>query len=241
VIRRPRSMSRRCIMPPPGAIALTAFFKLPWAALGLCGAERHDIRQVRRPALHRPGGAAVGLHTTGGHFTPAMPAGSLHVVPFGLALVSVLWAFDGWADLSFVAGEVKDPRRTLPRALIGGTLAVVAIYLLANVAYLAVLPVSEIARSKLVAADVAERVLGTPGAIFVAATVVVSTFGTLNGSLLTSPRIFYAMGRGSACSSRRSVRSTVGSARRTSRSASRPRSGSPSCCFAPSSSWLTHS
>jgi APA family basic amino acid/polyamine antiporter len=136
---------------------------------------------------------ALGLPSTGGHYTPVVPAGSLHVVPFGLALVSVLWAFDGWADLSFVAGEVKDPRRNLPRALIGGTLAVVAIYLLANIAYLAVLPVSEIARSKLVAADVAQRVMGTRGAIFVAATVVVSTFGTLNGSLLTSPRIFYAM------------------------------------------------
>ena len=91
---------------------------------------------------------ALGLPSTGGHYTPVIPAGSLHAVPFGLALVSVLWAFDGWADLSFVAGEVKDPRRILPRALIGGTLAVVAIYLLANIAYLAVLPVSEIARSQ---------------------------------------------------------------------------------------------
>jgi amino acid transporter len=176
-----------------GAIALTAFFNyrgLRWGSVVqniTTFAKYGGLLFIVLVAL------AVGLHTTGGHFTPAMPAGSLHVVPFGLALVSVLWAFDGWADLSFVAGEVKDPRRTLPRALIGGTLAVIAIYLLANVAYLAVLPVGEIARSKLVAADVAERVLGTPGAIFVAATVVVSTFGTLNGSLLTSPRIFYAM------------------------------------------------
>jgi amino acid transporter len=112
---------------------------------------------------------------------------------FGLALVSVLWAFDGWADLSFVAGEVEDPRRTLPRALVLGTLAVIAVYLLANLAYLAVLPVEEIRRSKLVAADVAERLVGAPGVAFVAATVMLSTFGTLNGTLLTAPRIFYAM------------------------------------------------
>ncbi|MBA3671773.1 MAG: amino acid permease, partial [Gemmatimonadaceae bacterium] len=126
---------------------------------------------------------AIGLPRTGGHYTPAMPAGSFHVSAFGLALVSVLWAFDGWADLSFVAGEVKDPRRTLPRALIIGTLAVIAIYLLANVAYLAVLDVTEIRGSRLVAADVAQKLIGAPGVVFVAVTVMLSTFGTLNGTL----------------------------------------------------------
>src|SRR5678815_5019106 len=114
---------------------------------------------------------AIGLPRTGGHFTPAAPAGSFHVAAFGLALVSVLWAFDGWADLSFVAGEVRDPRRVLPRAIIIGTLAVIAIYLLANVAYLAVMPVEELRRSKLVAADVAERLVGARGVVFVAVTV----------------------------------------------------------------------
>jgi amino acid transporter len=136
---------------------------------------------------------AMGLPRTGGHFTPAVPDGSFHVAPFGLALVSVLWAFDGWADLSFVSGEVKDPRRNLPRAILIGTVAVLAIYLLANVAYLAVLPVNEIRHSKLVAADVAQQLIGAPGVIFVACTVMLSTFGTLNGTLLTSPRIFFAM------------------------------------------------
>jgi amino acid transporter len=136
---------------------------------------------------------AMGLPRTGGHFTPAVPAGSFHVAAFGLALVSVLWAFDGWADLSFVSGEVRDPRRVLPRAIIIGTLAVIAIYLLANVAYLAVMPVEEIRRSKLVAADVAERLIGAPGVVFVAVTVMLSTFGTLNATLLTAPRVFFAM------------------------------------------------
>lgn len=136
---------------------------------------------------------AIGLPRTGGHYTPSVPAGSFHIAAFGLALVSVLWAFDGWADLSFVAGEVKDPRWTLPRAILIGTLAVIAIYLLANVAYMAVLPVEEIRRSRLVAADVAQRLIGAPGVIFVATTVMLSTFGTLNGTLLTAPRIFFAM------------------------------------------------
>jgi amino acid transporter len=136
---------------------------------------------------------ALGLPRTGGHFTPAAPAGSFAVGAFGLALVSALWAFDGWADLSFVAGEVREPRRNVPRALIIGTLAVIVIYLLANVAYLSVMSVSEIRHSKLVAADVAQRLLGAPGVAFVAVTVMLSTFGTLNGTLLTAPRIFFAM------------------------------------------------
>jgi APA family basic amino acid/polyamine antiporter len=136
---------------------------------------------------------AFGLPRSGGHFTPAVPSGSFHIAAFGLALVSVLWAFDGWADLSFVSGEVKDPRRTLPRAIIIGTVAVIAIYLLANIAYLAVMSVDEIRHSKLVAADVAQRLVGSPGVIFVACTVMLSTFGTLNATLLTAPRIFFAM------------------------------------------------
>ena len=136
---------------------------------------------------------ALGLPETGGHYTPALPPGSFSMAPFGLALVSVLWAFDGWADLSFVGGEVKDPRRVLPRALIIGVLAVIVIYLLANMAYLAVLSVDEIRTSRLVAADVAQRLIGPIGVAFVSMTVMISTFGTLNGSLLTSPRIFFAM------------------------------------------------
>jgi basic amino acid/polyamine antiporter, APA family len=105
----------------------------------------------------------------------------------------VLWAYDGWADLSFIGGEVKDPRRNLPRALIAGTLAIIAIYLLANLAYLSVLSIDEMRQSRLVAADAAQRLVGAGGVVFVSLTVMLSTFGTLNGSILTSPRIFKAM------------------------------------------------
>jgi len=97
------------------------------------------------------------------------------------------------ADLSFIAGEVREPQRNLPRALIGGTLAVIAIYLLANLAYLTVLPIGEMRHSPLIAAEVGQRLLGAAGAALVSVTVVVSTFGTLNGVLLTTPRIFFAM------------------------------------------------
>ena len=136
---------------------------------------------------------AIGLPKTGGHFTPAVPPGSFAIGAFGLALVSALWAFDGWADLSFVGGEVKDPQKNLPKALIIGTLAVVAIYLLANLAYLSVFTVEQISQSRLVAADAAEVLVGSWGVSFVAITVMLSTFGTLNGTLLTAPRIFFAM------------------------------------------------
>lgn len=136
---------------------------------------------------------AIGLPRTGGHFTPVAPAGSFSIAPFGLALVSVLWAYDGWADLTFVAGEVRDPRRNLPRALIIGSVAVIVIYLLANIGYLSVLSVDEVRKSPLVAADVAARLVGAGGVAFVSITVMLSTFGTLNGTLLTSPRVFFAM------------------------------------------------
>lgn len=136
---------------------------------------------------------AIALPETGGHFSPAAPTGSFGVSAFALALISILWAYDGWADVSYVAGEVKDPRRSVPRALILGTLGVIAVYLLANVAYLSVFSIDTIKTSQLIAADVAEKLVGGWGVIFVSITVMVSTFGTLNGTMLTSPRIFFAM------------------------------------------------
>lgn len=135
----------------------------------------------------------IGLPKTGGHFTPAVPPGSFSVSAFGLALVSVLWAFDGWGDLSKVAGEVADPRRTLPKAIVLGTLSIILIYLLANIAYLSVLSVDEIRGARLVAADVALRLVGPIGVTLVSFTVLLSTFGSVNGSLLTGPRIFFAL------------------------------------------------
>ncbi len=136
---------------------------------------------------------AIGLPRTGGHFTPVAPAGSFAIAPFGLALVSVLWAYDGWADLTFISGEVTDPRRNIPRALIYGTAGVIVVYLLANIGYLSVMSVDEIRTSKLVAADVAQRLVGNGGVAFVSLTVMLSTFGSLNNSILTSPRVFFAM------------------------------------------------
>ena len=112
---------------------------------------------------------------------------------FGVALIAVLWAYDGWADLTFMGGEVRDPSRTLPRALLGGTLAIIAIYMVVNAAYLFVLSVDDMSGRPLVAADAARRIFGEPGAAVVAAMVMMSAFGALNGATMTGPRIFFAM------------------------------------------------
>ena len=115
------------------------------------------------------------------------------LVMFGLAFISLLWVYDGWADVTFLSGEVKRPERNLPLTIIGGTLAVIAIYLLANFAYLHLLDVKQIAGSKLVAADTAYRIIGETGVKLVSIAVMISAFGTLNGSMMTGPRIFFAM------------------------------------------------
>ena len=112
---------------------------------------------------------------------------------FGLALISVMWAYDGFADLTFASGEVKDPQRNLPRAIIIGTVMIIAIYLLANAAYLYINPIGVMAKSRLIAADTMGALFGQIGVSFVAVVVMISTFGSLMGSMLASPRIFFAM------------------------------------------------
>lgn len=121
-----------------------------------------------------------------------LPSG-VSVGAWGTALIGALWVYDGWADVSFVSGEITNPERNLPRVLIAGTLAVAAIYLLANVAYLVVLPIDVMRHSTLVAADVAFRVAGPGAVVAIGIVVMLSTLGTLNGSMLTAPRALWAM------------------------------------------------
>ena len=124
----------------------------------------------------------------------ASPAAGLGWGGLGLGLVAALWAYTAWHDLGFVAGEVRDPARTLPRALVMGIGTVVVIYVAANAAYLYVLPLDVLRASPLVASETMVRVLGPVGAAAVAVMVMVSTLGALNGTILVNPRVFYAMG-----------------------------------------------
>jgi APA family basic amino acid/polyamine antiporter len=124
------------------------------------------------------------------HFTASAPVGAGGL---GLALVSVLWAYDGWGDVSFAGGEIANPQRVLPRAIVGGTIAVVAAYLAVNVGYVYVLGMPGLAGSPLVAADTVTRLIGPVGAVLVSMLVAISTFGALNADFLGSPRLFFAM------------------------------------------------
>jgi len=111
----------------------------------------------------------------------------------GAALVSVFWTYDGWTEITSVAGEVRDPERTIPRALLIASLIVLVVYMLVNVSYLNVLGLEGMKNSERVASDAMIRVLGPIGGALAAGAVVMSTFGTLNGTALTGPRIFFAM------------------------------------------------
>src|SRR5215510_12347974 len=131
-------------------------------------------------------GASISNLTTG-------TGAPLAISSMGLALVSILWAYDGWADLSFASGEVKDPQRNLPRAIILGTIAIIVIYVLTNIAYLYVNHIDAVARSPLVAADTMLALFGRAGVVLVSVFVMISSFSSLNGSMLASPRVFFAM------------------------------------------------
>jgi APA family basic amino acid/polyamine antiporter len=137
------------------------------------------------------GGRAI--HPAG--FTSAPLAPGISFSTFGVALIACLLSYDGWVQLSFVAGEIRDPKRNVVRALSVGTATVAAVYLLANVAYMHALSISEIAASEHVGADAASRVLGPAGGTVVSLLILISVVGTLNGCYLTSPRVYFAQAR----------------------------------------------
>jgi APA family basic amino acid/polyamine antiporter len=119
----------------------------------------------------------------------------LTLTGFIAALVSSLWAYDGWNNVSMVSSEIKNPKRFLPLALIGGTLAVMAIYLAANFVYFHVLSAVEVAGSNRVAAAMMQKLFGGWGANAVSAAAMISIFAALNGSILSGARVPYAMAR----------------------------------------------
>ena len=132
--------------------------------------------------------------------TAASPGGFLDrpasvnlLTAFGVALVPVIFSYGGWQTATFVAGEIKEPRRNLPRGLILGVIGVVVLYIAANFVYLRVLGVSGLAASNAPASDAMRSVLGNFGARAIAAAIAVSTIGFLSQSMLTAPRVYFAM------------------------------------------------
>ncbi|MFL6416979.1 MAG: APC family permease [Bryobacteraceae bacterium] len=128
------------------------------------------------------------------HFFQSAPSVG-GITGFFAAMVSALWAYDGWNNVSMVSSEIRDPQRNLPRSLIGGTVVVIATYLLVNTAYFYILGPVEVSESRRVAADMMARIYGTGAAGAVTVAVLLSIFAALNGSILSGARVPYAMAR----------------------------------------------
>ncbi len=129
------------------------------------------------------------------NFNPGGLRWSGLLIGFGVALVAVAWSFDGWNNINFVSGEIKKPGKTLPRALILGTLGVTLLYLLTNLVYLKAVPLPEFIGEVRIAETAMTALFGVSYGAAVSALVVVSTFGSLNGSIMAGPRVYYAMAR----------------------------------------------
>jgi APA family basic amino acid/polyamine antiporter len=126
-------------------------------------------------------------------FPPSLNLGML--TGFLTAMVGALWAYDGWIDLTSAGSEIVEPQKNIPRALVGGTVTVAVIYLLANAVYFRVLPIEAVAAAHNVASETVRVFAGERAAAWITAAMVISAFTTLNSSVLTGARVPYAMAR----------------------------------------------
>jgi basic amino acid/polyamine antiporter, APA family len=124
-----------------------------------------------------------------------LPTGPVAPAMIGVALVAVLWAYEGWHDVTFAAGELHDPQKNFPRAIVGGVGIVIVVYLLANFAYLKVLTPAEIAASDRVALTAMTRVTGVWGGKLLTAAILCSILGAMNALILAGPRAYYQMAK----------------------------------------------
>ncbi len=136
-----------------------------------------------------------GKGNTRNFFEPSPTFSSDFIGKFGIALVAALWAYKGWETATYSAGEVKKPEKNLPLGLFVGTLIVVLIYLIANLAYLYVIPAPQMAGSDRIASDAMGKVVGPLGASIIAFIILFSITGAANGTVLTGPRVYFAMAR----------------------------------------------
>ncbi|HUR66478.1 MAG TPA: amino acid permease [Chitinophagaceae bacterium] len=123
------------------------------------------------------------------------PQGADLLSGFIVAMTGAFFAFDGWINVNYIAGEIKEPQKNIPRSLMVGVFACIIIYILVNQAYLYVLPVEKMAGSSLVAADAVKVAMGTTGSAIIAALIVLCTIGSINGNTMATCRVTYAMGK----------------------------------------------
>ncbi|HEX8089946.1 MAG TPA: amino acid permease [Blastocatellia bacterium] len=139
-------------------------------------------------------GAASNAAQAGGGSAAAAPALSFDFMTvIAAAMIPVLFAYGGWQTSSFVAGEVREPRKNLPRALLLGVVAVIVLYLAVNFVYLAVLGVDALSETQTPASEVMRYVLGERGRMIIAVGITISTLGFLSQGMLTAPRVYFAM------------------------------------------------
>jgi len=131
------------------------------------------------------------------NFTPFTFLGGTHglISLLGLALIPVLWTYGGWHEGTYVTGETRNAQRVLPRALIAGTLIIIVFYILLNMVYIYLVPVREIAQTNLIASNIMQVLFGEPAKKMVEILVVISAFGAINGMIITTSRITYALGK----------------------------------------------
>jgi len=125
----------------------------------------------------------------------AAATGGFHWAGIGLSMVAVLWAYEGWQYATFVAGETRDPQRSVPRALAAGTLCLVVLYVLANLGYLAALGPERMAQSERVASEAVGSVLGPVAGAAVAVVIIIAMASAAHGSIMTAARVYFAMAR----------------------------------------------
>ena len=136
---------------------------------------------------------ALALHPVTPSFTPVVPPIANPAAAFGVVMIAVMWAYEGWYYLPFCAGEIENPRRSVPLALVIGIVALVVIYLSVNIAYMLALPLDEIQGVERIAEKAVTALIGAGGARIVAATVVVSTLGCNAAAVIAMSRACYAM------------------------------------------------
>lgn len=180
-------------------VAIASILALTWLnVLGVkAGAITQNVLTLIKIATV-VGLIVIGFVLPGGssaNFQPFWPEGGSRFGAFGVAMVAVLWAYDGWIETTYVGGEVVRPERNLPRAIIYSALICMALYILVTVSFTYVLGPQKVAGSQLVASDAAAVTLGAVGAGLVAAAILISTLGANNGIVLTAARIPYAMAR----------------------------------------------
>lgn len=152
----------------------------------------------------------LGLTMSGGSASNIAPLGQSSSAEYGsslglfgamfAAMLGAFWAYDGWNNIGYLGGEVKNPKRNIPLALFIGVGLVMIIYLLTNFVYLYVMPVNEIIEvanreNTIIAVEVMRKFMGNGGAMFISILIMISTFGTTNGTILASSRIYFAMAK----------------------------------------------